>query len=63
MNWLANYGLQCDILAVVLTGSWPLPLLNPLASILLVIMITPCLFRFLNERISEITWWSVNQML
>lgn len=41
---------------------WLLHLLGPLISILLIIMTVPCIFGFLQEKITELAQCSVNQM-
>lgn len=47
--------LQCRILTRVPLKLCLLPLLSPLISILLTIMVAPCLFKIFNVRISKIT--------
>lgn len=44
-------------------GSWHMPFLGPLISILLILMVAPCLFRLFQERMNALTWWLVNQIL
>ena len=43
--------------------TWLLPLAGPLCLILLLISVAPCLIRYIQERIREVTRISVNQLL
>ena len=43
--------------------TWLLPLAAPLCLILLLISVAPCLIRYIQERLQEVTRVSVNQLL
>lgn len=43
--------------------TWLLPLAGPLCLILLLISVAPCLIRYIQERLREVTQVSVNQLL
>ena len=42
---------------------WLLPLAGPLCLTLLLISVAPCLIRYIQERLREVTWVSVSQLL
>lgn len=42
---------------------WILPVLAPLLTLSLILMLAPCIFKFLQSLMQEISWVEINQLL